>query len=57
MVIFLDIEHPKALADPRYRDERGRTMEERRTLFATLSGEVRWHRRYHFQTLDVRPSL
>ncbi|MFN0168902.1 MAG: glutamine amidotransferase-related protein [Bryobacteraceae bacterium] len=40
MVIFLDIEHPKALDDPRYREERGRTMEQRRALFEELSGEA-----------------
>ena len=40
MILFLDIEHPKALADPAYRAERDQTMEERRRRFEALSGEV-----------------
>jgi GMP synthase (glutamine-hydrolysing) len=39
MVIFLDIEHPKALEDESYRSERRGTMEQRRSLFQELSGE------------------
>ena len=38
MIIFLDIEHPKALRDEAYRSERQGTMEERRLLFEELSG-------------------
>lgn len=39
MILFLDIEHPSSLADPRYREERQGTMERRRALFEELSGE------------------
>lgn len=39
MIIFLDIEHPKALEDAAYREARIQTMEQRRCLFEELSGE------------------
>jgi GMP synthase (glutamine-hydrolysing) len=39
VIIFLDIEHPKALEDAKYRDARVQTMEQRRRLFEELSGE------------------
>ncbi len=39
MIIFLDIEHPHALRDAEYRDERAQTMEMRRRLIEELSGQ------------------
>ena len=39
MIIFLDIEHPAALADRAYRSERSQSMERRRRLFQELSGQ------------------
>ncbi len=39
MILFLDIEHPKALEDSAYRTERRGTMEKRRSLFEEVSGE------------------
>jgi GMP synthase-like glutamine amidotransferase len=39
VILFLDIEHPKALADGAYRSERRETMEQRRRVFQELSAE------------------
>ena len=39
MILFLDIEHPRALEDPEYRSERACTMEQRRERFEVLSGQ------------------
>ena len=39
MIIFLDIEHPKALEDAAYRAERAETMARRARIFQGLSGE------------------
>ena len=39
MVIFLDIEHPKAYDDPGYKEDRAKTMAMRQALFAELAGE------------------
>ena len=39
MILFLDIEHPKALEDEAYRSDRARTMDERRRRFELLSGQ------------------
>jgi len=39
VILFFDIEHPKALADRTYGSERRGTMEQRRRLFQELSGE------------------
>jgi len=39
MILFFDLEHPKALEDSAYRSERRETMEQRRRLFQELSGE------------------
>ena len=50
MIIFLDIEHPKALEDTLYRDARIHTMDKRRRLFEELSGEacdVRHYSKFH----------
>ena len=46
MVLFLDIEHPRALEDQVYRDERAKTMEMRRSLFERLAGETCITRHY-----------
>jgi GMP synthase (glutamine-hydrolysing) len=54
VIIFLDIEHPKALEDVTYRDTRVQTMEQRRRLFEELSGEPCQIRHYsNFQRSDV----
>jgi GMP synthase (glutamine-hydrolysing) len=39
VIIFLDIEHPKALEGQKYRADRAQTMDQRRRLFEELSGE------------------
>src|SRR5262245_46334346 len=39
MILFLDIEHPRALEDSEYRIDRARTMEQRRERFEVLSGQ------------------
>jgi len=57
VIIFLDIEHPKALEDEKYRVERGRTMDRRRRLFEELSGEtcqVRHYSRFQRTEVDAR---
>jgi GMP synthase-like glutamine amidotransferase len=46
VIIFLDIEHPKALEDTKYRDARAQTMDQRRRLFGELSGEACHVRHY-----------
>ena len=46
MIIFLDIEHPKALEDAKYRGARVQTMDRRRRLFEELSGETCHVRHY-----------
>lgn len=51
MILFLDIEHPKAYEDPVYRAERAKTMAMRQGLFAELSGEACVTRHYS----DFRP--
>jgi len=59
MIIFLDIEHPKALEDPSYRTERAQTMEQRRSLFEELAGEtcvIRHYSAFHEDDLS-RPEV
>jgi GMP synthase (glutamine-hydrolysing) len=54
VIIFLDIEHPKALEDAKYREARVQTMEQRRALFEELSGETCHVRHYSdFHREDV----
>jgi GMP synthase (glutamine-hydrolysing) len=59
LILFLDIEHPKALEDAIYRAERTQTMEERRSRFEALSGEGCSVRHYsHFRNDDLlRPDV
>jgi GMP synthase (glutamine-hydrolysing) len=55
MPLFLDIEHPKALADAAYRTQRSESMEQRRRLFEELSGEpCRICRYTEFRREDLR---
>jgi GMP synthase-like glutamine amidotransferase len=46
MILFLDIEHPRAYDDPAYKTDRARTMARRQALFAELSGEECLTRHY-----------
>jgi GMP synthase (glutamine-hydrolysing) len=57
MPLFLDLEHPKTLADAAYRAQRRESMEQRRRMFEELSGEPCRIRRYsEFRREDLRSS-